>query len=86
VRLSASGDYFATELLQDRFVKAGKSFEVRFWRRPLRDMFCAFAMAGFRVDQLSEPQPLPECRERFPDVWTLLSTQPRFLFFRLALC
>jgi len=84
VRLSRSGDYFATELLHDRFVLAGKSFDVRFWRRPLQDMFSAFSAAGFRVERLSEPQPLPECRERFADVWTLLTTQPRFLFFRLA--
>ena len=25
--------------------------------------------AGFGIDDVHEPQPLPECRERFPDVW-----------------
>jgi SAM-dependent methyltransferase len=81
--LSASGDYFATELLHDRWGKGGAEFEVSFWRRPLTDMFAAIAEAGFRVDRLTEPQPLDECRDRFPEAWNELSTQPWFLFFRL---
>lgn len=84
LRLAASGNYFATELIHDRFTKAGKSYEVRFWRRPLSEMFSAFAQAGLRVERLSEPQPLPECRERFPEAWERLTTQPNFLFFRLT--
>lgn len=32
-------DYFATELLTDVWNKAGRSFEVRFCRRPLTGIF-----------------------------------------------
>ena len=79
----AAGDYHATELLTDRWEKGGREFEVRFWRRPLSAMFDAIAEAGFQVERVSEPQPLEECRERFPHAWERLTTRPWFLFFRL---
>lgn len=84
IQLSASGDYFATELIHDRWTTGRKHFDVSFWRRPLTDMWAAIADADFVVERLIEPQPLPECRERFPEAWQRLSTQPQFLFFRLT--
>jgi SAM-dependent methyltransferase len=83
VELSPSGNYFETELLHDRWVKGGQEYEVRFWRRPLSDMFAAFEQAGFEVRRLTEPQPLPECRDRFPEDWEQLTRHPNFLFFHL---
>jgi SAM-dependent methyltransferase len=84
IKLSATGDYFDTELLTDRWTFNGKKFEVHFWRRPLTDMFAAFEQAGFSVLAFQEPQPLPECRERFPEDWEELTTKPAFAFFKLA--
>jgi SAM-dependent methyltransferase len=86
VPLSRSGDYFATELLHDRWEKGGETFDVRFWRRPLHAMFAAIAEAGWRVERLEEPQPLAACREADPVAWTRLTTEPAFLFFRLVAC
>lgn len=83
IELSRSGDYFGTELLHDQWDKNGRTLDVEFWRRPLTDMFAAVHDAGFRVERLVEPRPLPECEERFPQEWELLTTKPRFLFFRL---
>ena len=83
VELSPTGNYFETTLLLDRWTKNGRTFDVEFWRRPLSQMFAAMHEAGFRVEQLVEPAPLPEVEERFPDQWELLATKPRFLFFRL---
>ena len=82
--LSGSGDYFATELLCDRWTVGEHEYDVRFWHRPLSGMFREVAEAGLRVDELSEPQPLPEMRERFPDVWQRLTTKPHYLFLRLV--
>ena len=82
--LADSDDYFATELLRDRWTVAWREYDVRFWHRPLSGMFRAFKEAGFVVDELSEPQPLPECRERFPEAWERLTTKPHFLFLRLV--
>jgi SAM-dependent methyltransferase len=84
VELADSNDYFAIELLHDRWTVGGREYEVRFWHRPLSAMFRAFKEAGFVVDELSEPQPLPECRERFPEAWERLTTKPHFLFLRLV--
>jgi hypothetical protein len=41
----------------------------------------ALSAAGFIIDVISEPRPLPEARERFPADYQRLSTQPQFLFF-----
>ncbi|MBB4660821.1 class I SAM-dependent methyltransferase [Conexibacter arvalis] len=84
VALSSSGDYFATELLHDRWEKGGREYDVRFWRRPLHAMFASFDAAGWRVERLEEPQPLPACRERDPEAWRRLTREPAFLFFRLV--
>jgi ubiquinone/menaquinone biosynthesis C-methylase UbiE len=79
--LAGGRDYFATFQLDDRWEKGGETMEMRYWRRPLRAMTAALAAAGFAVDAITEPQPLPEARERFPAEHELLSTQPQFLFF-----
>jgi SAM-dependent methyltransferase len=84
LELSDSGDYFATELVSDRWSMGGKDYDVRFWRRPLNEVFRAVVEANFRVDAFSEPRPSPEWRERFPDVWQQLSRRPQFLFLRLV--
>jgi SAM-dependent methyltransferase len=84
VGLTASGDPFATELVHDEWIKGGQTFPVRFWRRPLSAMVDAFAAAGLVVERIAEPQPLPECRERFPAAWAQLTTQPWFVFFVLS--
>lgn len=83
LELSSSGDYYATELVTDRWSVGERVYDVRFWRRPLSEMFRAIAHGGFRVDELSEPQPLAECRHLFPEAWEHLTRRPQFLFLRL---
>ena len=83
LELSSSGDYYVTEMVVDRWSVGGREYDVRFWRRPLSEMFRAIADGGFRVDQLNEPQPLPECRHLFPEAWERLIQRPQFLFLRL---
>ncbi len=83
VELSASGDYFATELIHDRWEKGGETFDVRYWRRPLHAILRAFAQAGFDLERLDEPMPVAACRDRHPEAWAQLTTRPAFLFLRL---
>lgn len=83
IALSATGNYFGTELLEERWRMDDREFDVRFWRRPLTDMFSAFEEAGFSVLTFLEPQPLPECRSQFPEAWQKLTTRPGFAFFKL---
>jgi ubiquinone/menaquinone biosynthesis C-methylase UbiE len=82
--LSPSGDYLATEPVVDRWAVNGRDYQVPFWRRPLSAMVQAFGESGWRIDELGEPPPLPECEARFPEVWERLSRRPEFLFLRLA--
>jgi hypothetical protein len=62
---------------------AGDTVKMRYWRRPLRAMWDAFTGSGFAVETLSEPGPLPETAERFPDAYRQLTTAPAFIFFVL---
>ena len=86
IELSPTHDYFATELVVDRWTLSGRQYEVRFWRRPLEAILSALTDAGFAIDNVHEPQPLPECRERFPDVWEQLARRPEFLVIRGSRC
>jgi GrpB-like predicted nucleotidyltransferase (UPF0157 family)/trans-aconitate methyltransferase len=75
-------DYFPTERVVDEWEMGDRTQEVAFYRRPLSRTFSALRQAGFAVDEIAEPQPLPECEAAFPDAFKSLSTKPRFLFFR----
>ena len=75
-------DYFRTEVVDDVFTVAGRPMPVRFYRRPLSRSFAALRDAGFAVDRLAEPMPLPEAEQADPAFYPLLKTAPRFLYFR----
>ncbi|TDC22987.1 class I SAM-dependent methyltransferase [Streptomyces sp. 8K308] len=74
-------NYHATTSYTDEWTFNGRSFPMRFWRRPLHAMTDAFTTAGFRLAVISEPQPDPAARELFPDDFHDLSTKICFLFF-----
>ena len=83
--LAGGTSYFATYNITEEWTKRGQTAVMSFWHRPLHAMTDAFTGAGFGIDVISEPQPVPAARDLFPpaDV-TLFSTQPRFLFFVLS--
>lgn len=83
LELSPSQNYFATELVHYRWVIDGSAYEVELWRRPLRAILAAFRDAGWAVDVLEEPKPVPECREHDEAAWRSLTSEPTFLLFRL---
>jgi SAM-dependent methyltransferase len=79
----AGGSYFETRRITETWHKGGTATRVTFWRRPLTAMTTAFRAAGFAIEDVVEPMPLPACAERFPDDHARLTTAPRFIFFRL---
>lgn len=83
-QLHSQDDYFAVKQVTEVWTKAGESFDVTFWRRPLTAMTAAVSEAGFVIDQLVEPEPAAELRRRDPRNYEKIRTAPRFLFFRLA--
>jgi hypothetical protein len=76
-------NYFATYNWTEEWTMGGQAAAMSFWNRPLHAMTDAFTAAGFRISVISEPQPVPEARELFPDEFRMLSTNPSFLFFVL---
>ncbi len=70
-------DYFATSNRTEEWIFGSQTAQMSFWNRPLHAMTDAFTAAGFRISVISEPDPLPEARELFPE----LATKPRFLCF-----
>jgi SAM-dependent methyltransferase len=76
-------DYHATTSYSFEWTLRGQTAQMRFWRRPLHAMACAFTAAGFRIAAISEPQPDPAARELFPDDFDHLSTRMNFIFFVL---
>jgi ubiquinone/menaquinone biosynthesis C-methylase UbiE len=76
-------DYFATKQVTERWHKGLEEFDVTFYRRPLTAMTHAISSSGFVIEQLVEPEPVPELRDRDPAADEQIRTKPRFLFFRL---
>jgi len=58
-QLHSPEDYFAIMQVTETWHKGGQPFDVTFWRRPLTAMTAAITSAGFVIDQLVEPAPLP---------------------------
>ena len=75
------GSYFAVETVTETW---SKGWEITTWRMPLDRMTAEFAEAGFLIERLVEPAPLPEMAESHPDVFHRLSTEPGFILFRLV--
>ncbi len=70
-------DYFATYNWTEEWTMGGQTAPMSFWNRPLHAMTDAFTAAGFRLSVISEPHPVPEARELFPE----LVAKPSFLCF-----
>ena len=71
-------DYFATTKWTDEYDFNGQKAVLTYWHRPLHAMTDAFTAAGFRIAVISEPDPVPEAHELFPEVF---AEKPRFLCF-----
>ncbi|QFG23578.1 class I SAM-dependent methyltransferase [Actinomadura sp. WMMB 499] len=77
------GSYFAVEPVEES-LSPTRDWPVRSWRRPLTDLTAAFRRAGFLIEELLEPRPVPEMAEHYPDDHRRLATFPAFVAFRLV--
>ena len=78
------GSYFATELVQDTWRRESRSFQMPFWRVSLTTLCDEFSQAGFFVDRLLEPQPVPEGEKIDPEGYHELMEQPGLSPFACA--
>jgi SAM-dependent methyltransferase len=77
IKLSSSGDYFATEKVEDEW-EVGK---VQFYRRPLGKITQDLFYSGFRIEEIFEPQPVkPPEDVIFAAYEKILKTPMRLLF------
>lgn len=61
-----------------------RGWEVTAWRAPLGALTAEISQAGFVIDELVEPVPVPEMAESNPDTFGRLSSEPGFILFRLT--
>lgn len=78
--LHPGGNYFDTEIIVDRW--RGYSIDMPSYRRPFFELFDVLKETDFRIDEILEPRPLQECKEKFPDAFEELSKKPAFIFFK----
>lgn len=84
MRNSGSDDYLGTYTFTEEWTRDDRTMSMRFWHRPLRAMLAAFTASGFRVEDISEPDPQPEMAKHAPDSYRHLSRNAQFLFFSLT--
>ncbi len=77
-------NHFETYNWTETWDHTGEPVRMSFWNRPLHAMTDAFTAAGFRIARISEPLPVPQARQLFPDDHRALTTSPSFLFFALT--
>ena len=78
--LDEAENYFETE----QYVREW-SVDVPCYRRPLGVMFDPVIQPGFRIDEVSEPQPTEEFAEKRPERYETESRNPVFLCVRAVL-
>lgn len=82
--LRKGGSYFDVAREVDVWERYGRSYEVPFWREPLTSLCAAVADAGFLIERLVEPSPDESVRDRSPEDWDHLRTNPCFVVLRLV--
>jgi hypothetical protein len=75
------GSYFDTEVIEETWQRG---WQVRYWRLPLTQTCAEFAAAGFWIEQLVEPLPVPEMALAYPQDHARLLDEPGFVTFRLV--
>ncbi|HEX3493231.1 MAG TPA: class I SAM-dependent methyltransferase [Streptosporangiaceae bacterium] len=79
--LRHGGSYFDTRPITETW---RKGWRVRYWLAPLETICEEIYQAGFLIERLTEPRPVPEAAALDPAGYERLSREPRgFLAFRL---
>jgi SAM-dependent methyltransferase len=76
------GNYFEVERVEYEWRGFGTPVRMLSYRRPLQAMLGPLLGAGFALERLLEPKPVPEFRELDPEDYRKLMRQPGFICFR----
>jgi SAM-dependent methyltransferase len=81
-RFQNSANYFDVERIEQIWRGFGSEVVVPFYRRPLSAIINPLLAAGFLLDKILEPRPLPEFRDKEPEDYDRLMKQPGFICIR----
>lgn len=76
------GNYFEVERVDYEWRGFGPAVRVPYYRRPLSAMLHPLLEAGFILERLLEPRPVPEFEDHDPADYEKLMRQPGFICFR----
>jgi ubiquinone/menaquinone biosynthesis C-methylase UbiE len=76
-------NYMETYSWSEEWTMGGQTARLTFWTRPVHAMTDAFTAAGFGVEAIREPVPVPEAEELFPEDFRALTNNPAFRLFLL---
>ncbi len=79
--LRTGGSYFAEGIIEERW---SRGWDMRYWRMPLSAATDEMTDAGFLIERIVEPTAVPELAEVDPEDYGVLTTEPRFICFRLV--
>lgn len=82
--LRHGGDYFEPRIVEEVWTGTPTPWTMRFWIEPLEQTIAAVTDAGFVVERLVEPRPVPAARDVDPEHYERYSMQPFFIALRLA--
>lgn len=82
LKLVKEVQYFSTQLILDKWNKAGKTYEVPFYRRPLSEVFTSL-LTYFTIESVTEPKPTALFKELAPDQYDRLMKSPSFLILKV---
>jgi SAM-dependent methyltransferase len=77
-----TGNYFEIELVEVDWKAFGQRVPMPYYRRPLSAMVAPLLAAGFSLERLVEPRPVPEFANEDPQDYAKLMRQPGFICFR----
>jgi SAM-dependent methyltransferase len=78
--LRRGGSYFDARVVEEVW---NRGWQVRYWQLPLTTICEEFSAAGFVIERLVEPLPVPEMADRYPDDYAKLMREPGFVNFLL---
>ena len=79
---SPTGVYFKTELIENVWVRSGEAFQVRYYRRSFSEILAPVLSAGFIINKVLEPLPIPEAEQLNPEYYQDISKKPKLLLVR----
>ena len=81
-KLSRTGMYHEIELIEDRWYRSGKTFQVPYYRRSFSEILNPVLSAGFIINKVLEPLPIPEAEQLQPEYYQELLKKSDILLLR----